>query len=476
MKRLQRRYSLITWIKCVLLIFAAIVAPVARGVNESRNLLGRGKISDGEQQRQIHEFSRFLNNDIDFTNGNLSQDAPRAERIRIFPFDLLLSPTRKQVTRLDEDLLLSQLQDILTLYIEERFSAKDNIGPLEYILFSDVKKNTREQNQNDKSYRSILRLNGGIASFVGRDAPSPKELNEWVKEVVNDKLKTSLKETEEYSEVGEVRYISRENAPSSVVYSLSEAKDENLGIGDKSALIAICVCASFVVFITLSTWFHYNMKSEGMVDRLDIELSVSEEPEDNGSPADSPTLAAAEVSTSPTKVEVEELSTYSGDASQSEYTLSSASIGESTMVGWKSIGSISSFSQKMKPYRQKAHALETESFRRERPINLQKDMLCSSWAGGAPTIGKCNGRGESVLVPSHFTAAQGLLEQKIQRREQKTSFQQNHQVARKKFNYVRPLAPSSYGDSLEISSPFVFEQAHEQEEGGDNYLGVPSGS
>jgi hypothetical protein len=100
--------------------------------------------------------------------------------------------------------------------------------------------------------------------------------------------------------------------------------------------------------------------------------------------------------------------------------------------------------------------MNSESFERERPVNLRKDMLTSTWSGRANA--KRSNHNEFVLQPSHFTAS---AERRVQRQEQD----------------VDPdNAWNPEDDSVDIgsnASPFVFEQAHESPSVGEEIFIMP---
>jgi hypothetical protein len=102
--------------------------------------------------------------------------------------------------------------------------------------------------------------------------------------------------------------------------------------------------------------------------------------------------------------------------------------------------------------------MNSESFERERPVNLRKDMLTSAWSGRANA--KRSNHNESVLQPSHFTASH---ERRVRRQEQ--DFDPDPSW--------NPEDNSVGGGSN--ASPFVFEQAHESASVGEEiYLMPPS--
>jgi hypothetical protein len=103
--------------------------------------------------------------------------------------------------------------------------------------------------------------------------------------------------------------------------------------------------------------------------------------------------------------------------------------------------------------------INSESFERERPVNLRKDMLTSAWSGRANA--KRTSHNESVLQPSHFTASH---ERRVRRQEQ---------------DFDPDPSWNPEDDSVDAggsnASPFVFEQAHESPSAGEEiYLMPPS--
>ena len=431
------------------------------------NLLHKERLFSPELTPQSHRRVSSGGNWDEVQGGVGTLSVPK--RVRIAPFDLLLAPTPVQLQRGDEDLLLQELQELVGLYVKAEFGAAgtnvDKMGTetkLQYILFSDIEQNAWTKGNaspsSDKT-RSILRFNGGIASFSGPDPPSQDDVNAWVEAAVNDLFVAALGDTRyEYVELTQYFPV---NDPSSIVqpediilsHGLPEeettespqiinqaAQDTssqqsnsgtNIGRHDipLTTLLASILAGFVVIIILLAFWIHHNNK---VVRVLCLSSKDNEEIIEFGN--HSPVSIKHETgnfrSSSTNKNVENEKKDNDNDlvqrrtneemkrdislaaqcavdeASLQEESLTSASEWTFPTISAASMGSAGKLNglsfRNPNPFVNKQ-----ESFQKERKTHLTKDMMFSKWTGKAPNLDSMYGKrhDESVLKPSYFSAA-----------------------------------------------------------------------
>jgi hypothetical protein len=137
----------------------------------------------------------------------------------------------------------------------------------------------------------------------------------------------------------------------------------------------------------------------------------------------------------------------STDGNESDFTVNTEA-GDSLAV--KSIPARHPPSQYQLHHADSMTAMERESFERDRPASIQKDMLTTTWSGLTQPISNCKPQSESVLAPSHITAS----EERMARLERKPSnsrddgllvFEQASQDSHSASAFTKITPPSQVG-------------------------------
>jgi hypothetical protein len=351
-------------------------------------------------------------------------------RVRIAPFDLLLAPTPKKLIRIDEDLLLVALQGFTLSFMKKQFGNDglytNRIGAetlVDYVIFSDIEENTWSEGENgpDDPPRSILKLNGGVASFDGPDIPTEDEVNEWVETAINSLFVAALEETQfHYVELTQymVESVSHGSTkptdivlsvftdapkPSQLVVISPTPQGENGTVFFK-VLVSLVVVIAFVV-VALAVMIRRNNRAVRI-----LCLSSKENEEVVDFSDDSPISIShgpADPHTKPTDSDSEEEEAGALHHQISLVTIQShdesSSQSATTDVSIPTVSALSFHNPN--PFVTR-NLLTRESFQKEREMSLSKDMLYSSWAGKAPsfTTNRDRRSDHSVLRSSYFSA------------------------------------------------------------------------
>jgi len=436
---------------------------------------------------------------------------PVVQRVRINAFDLLLAPTPVQLQRADEDEILVQLQELIVLFIKTQFKEQGMVQEngasteLEYVLFSDIVQNSwaqgKKYSDEPEPPRTILRFNGGVASFNGPDIPTEEKVNLWAQEAVDKLFTAALSSTPyKYVELAQYMLIDNQNsidnpADISVTIPNIEAlpadglsststptetvarmipqriqqdlpttangsnEDSNTVIYALSALL----CAMVVTGIVLSLWVRQNNQAirvlclsdkdqEEVVDFSDEgSISIKHEAEwknnefahyDVDSDDDS-------YSKRDSRFQADEDDMKSQIAAATQQAIEEASLASGSTFQTQSALSFRSAN----PFSVNS-MITRESFQKQRKTYLSKDMLYSPWEQAPDFAVACGKKhNETVLQPSHFSAKKELeiLEKTAARSN--TSMLKN-MISKKKVA----------DNQKNLSSGFRFEQAHENEE------------
>ena len=423
------------------------------------------------------------------------------ERVKINKFNVELTNANSDLSSSDRDALHGICEAVI-----ENYMLQQKIDPtkitVDYLYLREIS-SVRSGSQ------TTLMFTGGVVNFSdlqsgdGEKIPSKEYVNEWVKEAINSVLAIALQETSSFSYVQTATYVELvpnvipEDPPGNSVgddgnpsTSDGDGKSDAPGIvqepwqastptsdPDNTGAIVGSVIAG-VVLVSLLAFFvyrrrqsgqekyfehpqdgeivHHNslqLKEEGMEDNSTLNISQETEAElppppgallkMNSVPDDGRSLAGSESDFT--------VNTEAGDSAALK-SLSHAipeDIGTGAVVGTQ-------------------RAVHTESFERERPINLRKDMLTTSWSGHVYGGGMSNTRSaqnDSVLTPSHFSASEERQQRKQQVSEAGTMSDKSSTV---RSDGSRPQ------DGKESS--LVFEQANEEtdvRDGGVQMLMTP---
>ena len=428
-----------------------------------------------------------------------SQKTGFPQRVRVAPFDLLLAPTPIQLQRADEDALLVELQELIIIFMKTQFGEEGSVNrmgtstTLEYVLFSDIEQNSWTLGKKDPSDppRTILRFNGGVASFLGPDTPTEKVVNEWVEAAVDGLFAPALAETPyNYMEVTQYMVIDDLDSPvrpADIVVNIPStttnfpegsrpvqmaAQQPPLSSGpdgSQTSLLYILVsalCVIAVVAVILSLWIRHNNRAvrilclsdrdkEEVVDFSDQgSISIkhgtgdkySHHDEDYDTDYDDHSLKKDSL----IRVE-DDLQTQISIAAQH-------AIEEASLQSESTFPTVSALSfRSPNPFGAKS-VVSQESFQKERKTYLSKDMMYSPWSGKPPNFDSLRGKrhDESVLKPSYFSAEKECITKKTPQPKKKS----------KKVLY------KDSEDDRKDPVGFRFEQAHEngEEENGPDGL------
>lgn len=396
------------------------------------------------------------------TRGQVSS-AKLPQRVRIQPFDLLLAPTPIQLKRADEDLLLVDMQELIILFMKTQFGNEGSVTNrnggdtiLEYVLFSDIEENSWSEGgekQQEDPPRTVLRFNGGVASFVGPDIPSEEEVNEWVESAVNGLFAAALAETRyNYIELTQYMVIQDSSSmvhsgdlvvtvpsesaatlrPAPVATSVQSAESPSPELQPSNeeefplfhVLVSLLVVIG-IVSVILALWIRHNNRA---VRVLCLSNRDKEEVVDFCDDHDSPVNISHESGKShqtakESDVEEDQEAGHrsrkndlmNGDNSTASLHIqgslvANGAVDEASLQSSASeftIPTVSALSFRNPNPFGKGRLVPQESFQKERKTYISKDMLYSSWSGRAPNLDRRYGRrhDDSVLQPSYFSAA-----------------------------------------------------------------------
>lgn len=445
--------------------------------------------------------------------------APTPVQLQRGDEDLLLIELQELVALF----IQSQLQQNRDEYggIAARYGPETTV---EYVLFSDIETNswTAGVKGREDTAHTTLTFNGGVASFLGHHTPSTDAVNQWVQIAINDLFVPALQETHyeyvqttKYVEIGSQEIYEYNPPPlaeqpsesASLEYQLSQnsegPRNDDLSLEDITIITAIAIV---VVLIAMVLWVRHNNRAvrilclsnkdkEETIDFSDqAPLSLSHH---DGIPdvdddsikrykrrkAKSVKGLKRKVVTPATKYDVDddddddirvnelaqELSHAGSVAAQCNAEEASLHSGVSDFtIPTVSGASFSSAASRFRGLSFSSHnpfkkgLMPQESFQKDRFTNLSKDMMFSSWAGKGPNLDLLHGtgRGETVLKPSYFSAAE------------ERAADTNPISSSSRSNSEEKNSQSSEQDSG--AQAFLFEQAHENEErkssGQDNDL------
>jgi len=432
-----------------------------------------GKEQNMQLRKKLHEHAPLLerqrrqaleggqsnegsSRDISSATNVVQTKSQSPHRLRIAPFDLLIAPTPVQIHRADEDLLLVELQELIILFIKTQLGNREKIEAtaLEYVLFSDIEKNswTEGKNGSQDPPRTLLRFNGGVASFVGPDVPSEFEVNEWVESATNALFVAALEESR-YNYIEVAQYIviedkiapinpedivvnlpsyhsskaplpilqASEKPPQPPVNGASMGHDDGRYDGRDIPILGVLVSvlvAFTLVAVALALWIRHNNHA---VRVLCLGSKETEEIVDFGNPAP---IAIKHLA----HKQRHQIDDYSSDEDsddsdhvslKKDALVSIVDDGLQNQISLAAQWAVDEASQRSAAsdftfptvsalsFRNPNPFNSTESFQKERHAPVHKDMMYSHWSGKPPDVDSMYGkrRDESVLKPSYFSAA-----------------------------------------------------------------------
>ena len=356
-------------------------------------------------------------------------DSLKPRRVKIPPFQLVLSPTTVAMGASGESIVRNTAQDVLDAFIAPKVLVMDL--SLDYVLLADIESNewTRQRQrrrqlrmqQGDRLLQKTTTLTfpGGVASFVGRgtETPSPGQLSEWIAEGLEQDFPSALQETE-LDTIRSVNFVSLTMAPSmapSTAPSQSPPTDvsfgginESIPDADSSSsrsnvhTLAISVGTIGlvgVVALGLFAGFRRRKRQIGTSSRSSIngDTNSSVVMKDDGATDEASIVAAPLPPPPPPPSDGSLLGRGGGDAvsvAGSDWTLSTA---DDPLT----IRTASSFT------RSGLKLMQQESFERNHRAVLHKDMMQTTWtmSSGVPFVASSRGS-NLVLRPSHLLSTE----------------------------------------------------------------------
>jgi hypothetical protein len=428
---------------------------------------------------------------------NFSDDGTEPkERISLDTFQIVMTPSPYELDMDGQDEFHRLAERVLFDYMSNELFRNILVYSdveLEYVLLGDLhsvrtpEDNVRHlQDTTATAATSIggsttLTLSSGVASFLGSGlVPSEDQVNIWVQEAIDTSLVQYLREQgTDFYYVGDSTFVPNPTPVSQPEEPTSRASSSNQ-TGMFVGVAVACVVAVALLGMLVARRHLGLLGGNGSGGRrmFDQELdsvndsdgskkagdadTVNESYETDGSPArkgpspNSPGFGGgaagfeSKQQIKQTQQQImEQEHVYDADAgSVSDFTVRTEA-GDTTALKTINAKQIMAVVPAM---------INSESFERERPVNLRKDMLTSAWSGRANA--KRTSHNESVLQPSHFTASH---ERRVRRQEQ---------------DFDPDPSWNPEDDSVDVgsnASPFVFEQAHESPSVGEEiYLMPPS--
>ena len=373
---------------------------------------------------------------------------------------MLLEPTPIRLQRADEDALAAELQELVNLFMKVQFGEQgtsvtrmESATTLDYVLFSDIEENSWTMGKKDPYTPpgTVLRFNGGVVSFQGKNTPSEDEVNEWVEAAIDGLFAPALQETP-YQYIERTQYMTIED-PNSVVTpadiqvnsptgesrpaeaTAQQPQTEFSGgtADDDTSLLYIlssALCVIAVVVVVLALWIRHNNRAvrmlvfgdrdaEEVVDFSDEGASVSinheagnahesknkslYEDDDDDEDEDDDDYALKKDSCIDIDNDVKSQISIATQCAVEEATQSATE--EASLQSGSTFPTLSALSfRNPNPFSTKS-IMSQESFQRERKPYLSKDMMYSPWSE-PPNLDFMYGKrkDESVLQPSYFSA------------------------------------------------------------------------
>lgn len=382
---------------------------------------------------------RSLTITIDEGRGlEISNDDSYGSRVVITDFDVIVTPTPFSFTQSDLNALHSTLEAVVWNQIQSKQEEFPYGTTLQDVLLGNIISIPEEEDV------TRLKFSGGRVNFGGSSTPSVGDVNGWVKYAVDNYYVTALQNTQFYYIESSTHLMDGQSyvPPAPIVQEPSTSPQgsstNNAGAiaGSIIAVAVVCLLAAmFLVHRRSRRMSNYMEQHNPSKEHLDG-LAFAEDDEGEGATA----LNVSVDSLTPRKTPLSPVVAVPDDGksiagSESDFTVNTEA-GDSAAIKSLAPGAYTAVS---------ASRVATESFERERPVNLRKDMLTSSWSAGRVFgLGPLRtNQNESVLAPSHFSASE--------ERQVRMQMHGNDEGSNNSENSK---------DSL------VFEQANEEKEGG----------
>jgi hypothetical protein len=406
--------------KAIIFLLVALHRPV------SVDATVRHELSANEKTASKYHVSLRHNRNLQSTYNEIDSVVRRV--LPRFRLDLL--PTPQHLTIDDENTLIGIMEDVLTAYVKSKspWYPEPNTS-LDYVLLAGIESDDwysytggQDLAASTITNTTVLTFKGGVAYFRGVAAPSSSQVTAWVEAGLEQMLPSALTGTP-YSYIQTVTFTPTTLPPSqapNVQYTDTSQQIQQSQSSDSSskgiisgtvvggfALIAVAMAALFLIK-RRSRKPPQEIPSKAPSMRLDGSSSISQVGSDltNVPPRQQkelevPVVAAPVMLLPPTLPAPMRLT---DDDDASSFTASTRT-DHSNMVPPK-LGVA------------KRPIAATESFERDRPMALRKDMLDSSWnrSSSPSRLHSSPGRqiihNDTVLQPSYFSASGERIKRK----------------------------------------------------------------
>jgi hypothetical protein len=410
---------------------------------------------------------------------NFSEDGEGAvpkHRVPITTFSISMTPSPYELDMEGQDEFHRLLELVILDYMSAAQVATVDFAELEleYVLLGDMQSVYTPPGRNRLLQGSTLdmptdtmsggtttlTLESGVASFLGGgETPSESQVNTWVREAIDTQLVNYLQDQDtDFYYVGESTFVP---FPTPNIQPEDATTSDSNNVGMLVGVVVACV-VGVALFGLLAV--RHRQQSGGMI--FDQELDGNDDeynikPVDrSGGDADTVNNDSyeAEFSSSPTRQRSSQgTGTQIATVTEDKHETDSGSVSEWTVLSEAGDSTALKTISTQQMMVVVPAMVNSESFERERPVNLRKDMLTSAWSGRA-NAARTN-HNESVLQPSHFTAS---AERRVRRQEEDN-------------DVTVDSDPSDDANGNNASpSPFVFEQAHESPSVGEEIYLMPS--
>jgi hypothetical protein len=369
-----------------------------------------------------------------------SAESDRPPRVIISPFSVTLRKTKNALSNPQLESIRTAMENIVTDYIRaiprssSNSTSNESTPKLQYVLFGEISQDFLDE--IDATYVSV---NLGVASYDRHPIPDSNQVNAWVSTSLQTNLIPALHEIGFSSDMESVS-ISLQVPPSPPAQSASptpapptpstnnvsankdkeesqKASNESNQLRGMYAGITVGAVVLVIAASVMLAWSHRRRKRQ----MVEIENmgpvfinSFSKEIQDGGDEEQQPPQPPQEQHRpGPGERSV-------AADSESDWTVATEA-GDSMAL--KSIHPIPTAPITVHP--NDKEFVFSESFQRDRPVNISKDMLTGAFSGRA-IVNTTNARGyqsESVLQPSHFSASQ---ERRVRSRHRLSEADEQH--------------------------------------------------
>ena len=454
-----------------------------------------------QQQQQRHEQSMTEDDEIVFGGAADNEDGGVTTRVVIEPFQLKLSKYSSTFTELElydlrDTMELVALRNILNYTTSSATTTP--MGQIELIKFGGAK-----QVYNSDFKVVLVKFDFGIAQYDSLPTPDAITINEWIGTAFTTKLLPNLKSNYPDSVFASLENISyglqypqdpplidptnptNNSTPNNgTTGNDTDTKDgDGGGTPDDSAntsksssrsnvpliagvAVGAAACMMIVLLVAKQRRDNHKKDSTRVLTHLALDFDDSKRPR-NGtksaetSPSSSKgadanhkadTVDARSVADSESEWTV---ATEAGDTQALKSITPTLNTTSASVVGANTGNRTNTMNDRQ------INLIMSESFERDRPVAITKDMLTGQWSGRVSNHRSgphATQQSESVLKPSHFSASDERRVRKAQRAAAAAAAAASGTVPTPD---RETSSVSSKGDESSVDDSLFFEQAHE---------------